>query len=97
MGQPGLHLGPENLFFFMKSSYEDTQKNIQWNAFLRKGMLVTSPASLAEVCLLLQKFLGPPTQALVQDNIDFLLRLVFDVGSYQPVRSLVCIPHRSPL
>ena len=50
--------------------YEDTQKNIQWNAFLRKGLLVTSPASLAEVCLLLQIFLGPPTQALVQDK-DF--------------------------
>jgi predicted nucleotidyltransferase component of viral defense system len=50
--------------------YEDSRKNTQWNAFVRKGMLVTSPPSLTEVCLFLETFLVPPTQALAQDR-DF--------------------------
>lgn len=50
--------------------YEDSRKNTQWNAFVRKGMLVTSPPSLTEVCLFLETFLVPPTQALTQDR-DF--------------------------
>ena len=50
--------------------HEDTQKNTQWNAFIRKGMLVTSPPSLTDVCLFLETFLLPPTQALTQDQ-DF--------------------------
>jgi len=48
--------------------YEDTQKNTQWNAFVRKGMLVTSPPSLTDVCLFLETFLIPPTQALTKDQ-----------------------------
>ena len=50
--------------------HEDTQKNTQWNAFIRKGMLVTSPPSLTDVCLFLETFLLPPTLALTQDQ-DF--------------------------
>lgn len=50
--------------------YEDAQKSTQWNAFLKKGMLVTHPTSLEEVCLFLETFLGPLTRALVQ-NKDF--------------------------
>jgi len=50
--------------------YEDSRKNTQWNAFVRKGMLVTSPPSLTEICLFLETFLVPPTQALTQDR-DF--------------------------
>ena len=50
--------------------HEDVQKNTQWNAFIRKGMLVTSPLSLTDVCLFLETFLLPPTQALIQ-NQDF--------------------------
>ena len=48
--------------------YEDTHKITQWNAFLRKGMLAHSRPSLAGVCLLLETFLLPPTQALIQDQ-----------------------------
>ena len=50
--------------------YEDAFKNTQWNAFVRKGMLVTSPPSLTDVCLFLETFLVPPTQALTQGQ-DF--------------------------
>ena len=50
--------------------YEDSRKSTQWNAFVRKGMLVTSPPSLTEICLFLETFLVPPTQALTQDR-DF--------------------------
>ncbi|HHJ15619.1 MAG TPA: nucleotidyl transferase AbiEii/AbiGii toxin family protein [Gammaproteobacteria bacterium] len=46
--------------------YEDAHKNNQWNAFIRKGMLLTAPPLLMEVCLLLETFLLPPTQALIQ-------------------------------
>ena len=48
--------------------YEDAHKNTQWNAFMRKGMLATSPPSITEVCLFLETFLLPPTQALAQDH-----------------------------
>jgi predicted nucleotidyltransferase component of viral defense system len=51
-------LGPE--------FYEDSQKNTQWNAFIRKGMPTTAPPSLTEVCLFLERFLLPPTQASAQ-------------------------------
>lgn len=50
--------------------YGDAQKNTQWNAFVRKGMLGTSPPSLTDVCLFLNTFLVPPTHALTQDQ-DF--------------------------
>ncbi|MGK7345738.1 MAG: nucleotidyl transferase AbiEii/AbiGii toxin family protein [Candidatus Nitrospinota bacterium M3_3B_026] len=50
--------------------YNDAQKNIQWNAFLRKGALVTTPPSLADICRLLETFLIPPTQALIRSQ-DF--------------------------
>jgi len=50
--------------------YEDSRKNTQWNGFVRKGMLVTAPPSLAGICLFLETFLVPPTQALTQDR-DF--------------------------
>jgi predicted nucleotidyltransferase component of viral defense system len=46
--------------------YEDAHKNNLWTAFIRKGMLVTAPPSLTQVCLLLETFLLPPTQALVR-------------------------------
>ena len=44
--------------------YGDMQKNFQWNAFLRKGILLSTstPPSLEEVCQLLETFLMPPTQ-----------------------------------
>jgi predicted nucleotidyltransferase component of viral defense system len=47
--------------------HDDNQKNRQWDAFLRKGMLQSSSAypSLEKVCQLLEKFLVPPTRALV--------------------------------
>jgi hypothetical protein len=47
--------------------YEDANKNNQWNAFIHKVMLVTTPPSLMEVCLFLETFLLPPTQALAQE------------------------------
>ena len=58
--------------------YSDKQKNLQWNAFLRKGMLLStsSPPSLEEVCELLETFLMPPTQAL-ENNQPF-------TGQWQP-------------
>ncbi len=48
--------------------HEDAHKNSQWTAFIRKGMPVTAPPSLTEVCLLLETFLLPPTQALAQEQ-----------------------------
>ncbi len=48
--------------------YEDAHKNNQWNAFISKGKLATSPPSLTEVCLFLETFLLPPTQALAQER-----------------------------
>jgi predicted nucleotidyltransferase component of viral defense system len=59
---PGL--GPE--------FYEDTQKNTQWKAFMRKGMLATSPPALKDICLSLQTFLLPPTHAIVR-NEEFIV------------------------
>jgi len=46
--------------------YGDDQKNRQWDAFLCKGMLLSSstPLSLEEACQLLELFLMPPTTAL---------------------------------
>ena len=48
--------------------YEDSHKNAQWNAFVRKGMLTATPPSLKNICLSLEAFLLPPTQALVRDG-----------------------------
>jgi predicted nucleotidyltransferase component of viral defense system len=48
--------------------YEDAQKNTQWNAFVRKGVLAASPPTLKNICLSLEAFLLPPTQALVRDE-----------------------------
>jgi hypothetical protein len=48
--------------------YKDSQKNTQWNAFVRKGMLTATPPSLKNICLSLEAFLLPPTQALVRDG-----------------------------
>ncbi len=55
--------------------YSDKQKNLQWSAFLRKGMLpaTSAPPSLEEVCHLLETFLMPPTQAL-KNNRTFTNR-----------------------
>lgn len=55
--------------------YSDKQKNLQWNAFLRKGMLLSSstPPSLEEICHLLETFLLLPTQA-VENNQTFIER-----------------------
>jgi hypothetical protein len=46
--------------------YQDSHKISQWNAFLRRGKLSTDPPSLKEVCRLLELFLMPPTQALIE-------------------------------
>jgi predicted nucleotidyltransferase component of viral defense system len=48
--------------------HEDAQKNTQWNAFVRKGMLAASLPTLKNICLSLKAFLLPPTQALVRDE-----------------------------
>jgi hypothetical protein len=48
--------------------YEDAQKNTQWDAFVRKGMLTTTPPTLKNICLSLEAFLLPPTQALIRDK-----------------------------
>lgn len=45
---------------------EDPRKNAQWNAFLRKTGVGTNSLSLAEVCGVLEEFLGPPTRALTK-------------------------------
>ncbi len=58
---------------FSPEFYEDRQKNMQWNAFLRKGMLVATPLSLEDTCHFLEKFLVPPTQALVCEE-NFTLK-----------------------
>ena len=52
-------LGPE--------FYGDKEKNRQWDAFLRKGALLSTSTSptLEVVCQLLATFLVPPTRALV--------------------------------
>lgn len=52
--------------------YDDKQKNLQWNAFLSKGILLTTstPPSIEEVCHQLETFLMQPTQAL-EDNQAF--------------------------
>ncbi len=46
--------------------YEDSHKNIQWKAFLKKGMLVTAPPPLVDVCRFLETFLVPPAQAMAR-------------------------------
>jgi len=48
--------------------HEDAHKNNQWNAFILKGALATTPPSLTEVCRFLEGFLLPPTQAVVQKH-----------------------------
>ncbi|NOR41669.1 MAG: nucleotidyl transferase AbiEii/AbiGii toxin family protein [Gammaproteobacteria bacterium] len=48
--------------------YEDAQKNTQWNAFVRKGALAATLPTLKDICLSLEAFLLPPTQALVRDE-----------------------------
>jgi len=47
--------------------HENQQKNRQWDAFLRKSMLLstTTYPSLEEVCQILENFLMPPTTALI--------------------------------
>lgn len=60
---------PEHVPLGLSSEfYEDAQKNTQWNAFVRKGMLAASPPTLKNICLSLETFLLPPTQALVRDE-----------------------------
>ena len=58
--------------------YDDKQKILQWNAFLRKGMLLSTSSSprLEEICQRLETFLMPPTQAL-ENNQSF-------TGRWQP-------------
>ncbi len=51
--------------------YDDSHKTTQWNAFVHKGMLADSPPTLKDICLFLEAFLSPPTQALVRDE-EFL-------------------------
>jgi len=60
---------PEHVPLGLSSEfYEDAQKNTQWNAFVRKGMLTPAPPTLKSICLSLEAFLLPPTQALVRDE-----------------------------
>ncbi len=48
--------------------HNDLSKTRQWDAFLRKGAPISTTASpsLKQVCRLLEKFLMPPTAALLQ-------------------------------
>lgn len=50
--------------------YNDKQKDRQWDAFLRKGMLLSSfkSLSLEDICQLLEIFLIPPTRTLVSEH-----------------------------
>lgn len=59
------HLTPAGL---SAQFYEDSQKIMQWNAFMHKGVPATTLPSLKEVCLFLETFLLPPTQALEQEQ-----------------------------
>jgi len=44
--------------------YNDAGKQVQWNAFLRKGRLKVQERDFGKVVSLLQLFLMPPTLAL---------------------------------
>ncbi|MGB5456448.1 MAG: nucleotidyl transferase AbiEii/AbiGii toxin family protein [Gammaproteobacteria bacterium] len=60
---------PEGIPSGLSSAFhEDAQKNSQWNAFIRKDVLVTTPPTLTEVCHFLETFLLPPTQALIEER-----------------------------
>ena len=60
---------PEHTPFGLSSEfYQDVIKNTQWSAFVRKGMLAASPPTLEDICLSLEAFLLPPTQALIRDD-----------------------------
>ena len=50
------------------SFYGDRQKNTQWKAFLTKTSVAGDEPSLADVCVHLNAFLGPPTQAAREDR-----------------------------
>lgn len=46
----------------------DRQKNTQWKAFVTKTSVAGDGPSLAEVCVHLDAFLGPPTEAAREDG-----------------------------
>ena len=48
----------------------DATKTKQWAAFIKKGKLDASQATLEQVCAFLSKFLLPPTQSL-SAGVDF--------------------------
>lgn len=49
--------------------YNDAGKQIQWNAFLRKGRLKIQETDFGKVVLLLREFLMPPTLALAKKQV----------------------------
>ena len=60
---------PEHVPLGLSSEFfDDSHKTTQWNAFVNKGMLAVSPSTLKDICLSLEAFLSPPTQALVRDE-----------------------------
>lgn len=50
---------------FTPEFFEDKAKQIQWQAFLSKGLATKEAVSLAEVVEMIRGFLIPPTEALV--------------------------------
>jgi predicted nucleotidyltransferase component of viral defense system len=57
---------PESLpFAFTEEFTSDAQKVSQWQAFLRKGKLGSDDTTLPNIAVALQRFLMPPTKALV--------------------------------
>lgn len=50
---------------FTPEFHEDKTKQIQWQAFLSKGLAAKEKASLADVTKVLHGFLTPPTESLV--------------------------------
>lgn len=50
---------------FTPGFYEDKTKQIQWQAFLNKGLATNEGLSLVDVIMLLRSFLTPPTEALI--------------------------------
>jgi hypothetical protein len=49
--------------------FEDTAKQAQWKAFIRKGKFSDRQEKLASVTTQLQAFLMPPTIAIAQEEI----------------------------
>jgi hypothetical protein len=76
------HLPAELPLALTSEFSEDAAKQAQWAAFIRKGKLKVSQETLAEVIAVLQDFLMPPTQAVIQGK---KFQLIWSPGgSWQP-------------